>query len=396
MRCELSRREGRGVLPTSSEIIIVDSDIHCLEPTNLWLDRIDRRFRRSAPRPQRQKDVPGRLEVMGRPIPAKVDHPARKDDYRVREELCRSRFKSLGRIGVADDGTSPESMLEAMSIEGIDIGIVYRTDASHAIAHDDMDPSLAAAICRAFNDWLKDFCDRSEKLYSTAIVSLHDIDMAVVELRRAKTVLGAKAIVLPSNPVMGRNLCHPSYDAIWREAQELDVAIAIHGIQLAHQEHLGNRYIDNFALMHAAAHPVELMLALGSMLTGGVFVKFPALKVGFLEGRCSWLPFWLDTLDDRWMKFGNVSRYRLRQLPSEYFSTNCFVSIDPDERLLEDVVARAGSRNLLFASDWPHHDSLYPQATKSFAAQTISQSDRANIFGVNALRYYGISAPKLG
>lgn len=380
------------MLGMSNKTVVVDSDIHCLEPTDLWLERIDRRYRSIAPRPQSRKDVPGRLEVMGRPIPAKIDHPARKDDYQVREELCRSRFEILGRSGLPEDGTLPQSMLEAMSIEGIDIGVVYRTDASHAIAHDDMDPSFAAAICRAFNDWLKDFCDYSNSLYPTAVVSLHDIDMAVVELRRAKKTLGAKAVVLPSNPVMGRTLCDPSYDALWREAQELDMAIAVHGIQLAYQEHLGSRYIENFALMHAAAHPVELMLALGSMLMGGVFVRFPELKVGFLEGRCSWLPFWLDTLDDRWTKFGNTSKYKLQQLPSEYFFANCFVSIDPDERLLADVVARTGSRNLLFASDWPHHDSLYPQATKSFNAQALDRNDLSNILGINALRYYGISA----
>jgi hypothetical protein len=44
---------------------------------------------------------------------------------------------------------------------------------------------------------------------------------------------------------------------------------------MAYQDHIGRRFMDNFALAHAAAHPVEMMLALGSLLTGGVFVRFP-------------------------------------------------------------------------------------------------------------------------
>ena len=53
---------------------------------------------------------------------------------------------------------------------------------------------------------------------------------------------------------------------------------------------------------------MELMLAMGSMIMGGVLERFPSMKVAFLEGNCSWLPWWLYRLDDQWQKFGTESR----------------------------------------------------------------------------------------
>jgi len=378
---------------SKSGFTIVDADIHCLEPDTLWYELIDPQYRDVAPKRQSKAEVPGRLEVLGRPIPAKVDHICRKDDYATREKLAAERFEKLGRISVPQDGTSPDSMQAAMNLEGIDAGIVYRTDTSHAIAHDDMDPFFASAICRAFNSWLSEFCKYNPKrLYPSAVISLHDTSLAIQELKRARTELNAVAVVLPSNPVKGFALGDQIYDDFWRIAQELDVTIAVHGIQLAYQEHLGNRYLDNFALMHAAAHPIELMLAMGSIITGGVLARFPRLRFAFLEGQCSWLPFWLNTLDDRWIKFGRGNRHQLKKLPSEYFFESCFVSCDPDERNLCSVIDQIGSSNILFASDWPHHDSLYPKAVVNFLENPgLSNIDRQNILSKNAESLYRIT-----
>lgn len=382
----------RGEQMSKLGIPIIDADIHCLEPSDLWLSYIDKRFIHDAPRPQHQPGVPGRLQVLDRPIPARVDHPARREDYEVREQKALKRFKELDRIDVPDDGASPDSMVGAMTLEGIDIGIVYRTDAAHAIAHDDMSPHLANAICQAFNNWLEAYCQtHPSRLRPTAQLPLHNVELAILEAKRAVNDLGAVALVLPSNPVKGRPLYDPSYYSLWATIQDLNVPVAFHGIQLAYQEHLGSRYIENFALLHAAAHPVELMLSLGSMLLGGVFERFPHLTAVFLEGQCGWLPFWLDCLDDRWNKFGNENRFPLRHTPSHYFRQHCYVSADPDERLLPNVISMLGDDNIVFSTDWPHHDSLYPKAvSRFFDLPGLTDINRRKILWENARKLYNV------
>src|SRR6202008_5213659 len=96
------------------------------------------------------------------------------------------------------------------------------------------------------------------------------------------------ARVLASNPPFnGRSWYAPPYEPLWAEHEHLGVPVAFHGIQMAYQEHLGRRFMDNFVLEHAVAHPLEQMMALGSLLTGGVFERYPRLQAAFLEGRWS-------------------------------------------------------------------------------------------------------------
>ena len=69
------------------------------------------------------------------------------------------------------------------------------------------------------------------------------------------------------------------------------------------EDYVSNRFRGhtNFrTLNHASSFPLELMLAMGAMLVGGVLEKFPALRMGLLEGNCGWLPWWLHRLDDQW------------------------------------------------------------------------------------------------
>jgi uncharacterized protein len=156
------------------------------------------------------------------------------------------------------------------------------------------------------NNWLRDFCNANpNRLLPTAQMALHDVKLAVAEARRAVKELGAVALVLPNHQVKGRPFYDLYYDSLWATAVDLNVPVAFHGINLAHHGHVGVRYSDNFPLAHASGHAIESMLALGAMLTGGVFERFPTLRAAFLEGLCSWAPSWLYCLDERWEKFGN-------------------------------------------------------------------------------------------
>jgi predicted TIM-barrel fold metal-dependent hydrolase len=284
-------------------------------------------------------------------------------------------------------------MLKAMDREGIDLSIVFRTRGAHLIALDGLDPDLSAAICRAFNNWLSEFCatDRA-RLKPTAILPLHDPKLAVDEARRSVRELGAVAVVVSNHPVNGRAWYDPAYEPLWAEAEQLGVPVAFHGIQMAYQEHLGRRFMDNFVMAHAVAHPLEQMMALGSLLTGGVFERYPRLKAAFLEGSCSWVPWWLWTLDERVEKFGDDERFRLTMRPSEYFRRNCWVSVDPDEDVVRHALPSMGDDNIVISTDWPHDDSAYPRAVETFLGlEGVSDTTKRKILWDNCARLYGLA-----
>ena len=382
---------------------VMDSDIHVSEPPDLWIDYIDPAFRDVAPR---KMSMNGRSETwhcLGKPLPAFIDRPERQRGLDIRNEIARQKAESegiyqpdkheSGSPGVQEEeGSRPEHMLEAVKVEGLDAAVCFRTMAAHVIGIDDMDPNIAAAICRAFNRWLRDYCDADPSVLKLgALVPMHDVNLAVREAEFAVNELGAVTLVLPSNPVRQRPWYDPYYEPFWAAAQSLGVPVSFHGIQMAYQDHLARRYMDNHALGHSVAHPVEMMCTLGAMLTGGVLERLPDLKAAFLEGHSSWVPWWLYCLDEHEEMMGDKDRFGLTRAPSEYFLERCFVSVDPDEALVKYTIQAIGSRNLVISTDWPHNDSAYPHAIETFLSlDGVPESSQREILWDNCARLYNI------
>jgi len=276
-----------------------------------------------------------------------------------------------------------------MDIEGIDVGILFRTWATQAINIDGLEPALAAAMSRAWNRWIADFAQESpERLKPSAIVPLQDIDLAVAEARFGVRDLGSVTLVLPSHPINGRPIYDKYYDPLWAVAQEMDVAVSFHGNHAVYSEHLAKRYLDNLVLGQAVGQPIEMMLTLGAVVTGGVLSRFPRLRMAFLEGNCGWLAWWLWALDERWEMWGDRELFQQDAKPSELFRRQCFVSVEPEEELAKHVIAELGDDNLVVSTDWPHDDSRYPHALDTFLELGFSKEAKRKILWDNCARLY--------
>ena len=379
---------------------VLDSDIHVTEPDTLWADYMEADFKDSAP--IRVVDEgswsAGMWRSDGKLLPAYMDVAERSRTMRVREEISAERYVQSGRQLVSgaesdqDEGTRPEHMLEAMGVEGVDVAVVFRTMGAHVIGIDEMDPNLSAAICRGYNDWLHDFCAmQPSALKVGALMPMQDVDLAVHEANRAVDKLGAVTLILPSNPVCERPWYSEYYHPFWAAAESLGVPVSFHGIQMAYQDHLAKRYMDNHALGHSVAHPVEMICTAGAMVTGGIFERFPTLKTAFLEGHSSWVPWWLYCLDEHEEKMGDKERFGLVLSPSEYFLRQCFVSVDPDEALVKYTIDAIGDDNLVISTDWPHDDSAYPNAIDTFLGlEGVSQASQQKVLWDNCARLYDI------
>jgi predicted TIM-barrel fold metal-dependent hydrolase len=374
---------------------IMDSDIHVDEPPDLWAKYIDPKFRDRAPAVKNRDTGFGLVgwHFDGRPFPAYIDRPERQRAAKWRRDKAKVRNVQLGRNMDDLNGSDPHSMLRGMDAEGVDIAVVFRTQCSHLIAIDTLDPELSAAVCRAYNNWLADFCsaDRN-RLKPAAVIPVHDLGLAVKEANRAVRDLGAVSLVLNSNPVKGINWYDRHWDPLWETAVDLNVAATFHGIHTAyHEGHLGRRYLDNYPLARAAGQPVELMLALGSMVLGGVLARFPKLRAGFFEGHCSWLPWWLWCMDEHWEKFGDEELYCLEMPPSEYFRRQCCASADADEFLVKSAIESIGNDNFVFSTDWPHDDAYHPKAVDTFLGiEGVSDDSKRKILWDNCARLYGL------
>src|SRR6185369_11773766 len=113
------------------------------------------------------------------------------------------------------------------------------------------------------------------------------------------------------------------------------------------------------------------------------------LRMAFLEGNCSWLPWWLWTLDERWEKWGDRELFRQDAKPSELFTRQCWVSVEPEEALCKHVVTEIGDDNLVLSTDWPHDDSRFPHAIDGFLDEIpIPMDSKRKILWDNCARLY--------
>ena len=128
---------------------ILDSDIHIMEPPDLW-ERYNPPFNgRVRGFYEFTEDM--RLEIDGKMMPTVLATAERRATKEMaRTEVVYEKY--------AKGGWTSKLQLEAMDEESVDVAVIYPSRGLFGQAVDGMDPSLAAAIARAYNNWLYDFC----------------------------------------------------------------------------------------------------------------------------------------------------------------------------------------------------------------------------------------------
>ncbi|MDH3443066.1 MAG: amidohydrolase [Deltaproteobacteria bacterium] len=291
-------------------------------------------------------------------------------------------------------GYDPVSQVDAMEREGLDVAVLFRT--SPLYADDSFEPDYALALCDAWNSWISDFCKYDQnRLKPSAVIPMHDVKLAVKAARRGVKELGAVGLSIGPEPVRGRQLHDRYFDPLWAEVQDLDVPVCLHPPASPGSEQASKRFEghpNDKILVNAFRNPVEQMFAVGSMCGGGVLERFPKLRVSFLEGNCSWLPWTLYRLDERFELSGELADSPLKLKPSEYFRRQCFISMDVDEELIVDTVRQIGSDKFVISTDYPHIDSKWPHALDSFLAiNGLDNEARQKILWDNCAKLYGLS-----
>ena len=378
-----------------------DSDIHISEP-NFWEQYIDQEFKDQAPRlvPDEQyrerSDIRGpwmaghAFEVGGRVMRRSASRGPHSEAA-MAEVVRRSIHRTRDAV---DRGFDAISQLQAMDSEGLDQVAVFPTHGLRLTDTETMESELAAAIARAYNNWLYDFCNADkERLIGVAMVTPLDIEAAVREARRAVEELGFRGIFLRPNPVKGRNWYDPYYDPLWAELERLDVPVGFHGAATtAELPSIGQRFGEYYWLEHSIAHPGEMMLAMAAIIGGGVMERFRKLRVAFLEGNCSWVPFFLWRMDRGWEWFGQMESPELQKSPSDYFREGrCYVSVESEEGPVKETIQQVGDDCIVFSTDYPHLDSEFPHAVETFLTLPISKDSKRKILWDNCRRLYGLN-----
>ncbi|HEU4411401.1 MAG TPA: amidohydrolase family protein [Polyangiaceae bacterium] len=339
---------------------ILDADGHVLEPPLVWTEYAEASFRETMIQIRRGPDGSDYIAFEGqlRGYPPKMLIAAACSPRGLagdRSTWIRTWDKTMA------GGRDPEARLRDMDTEGIDAVFLYPS--LWLVVGELEDPAVAAASCRAYNNWLSDFCKGTpHRLFGVATIPLQSVEEAVKELHRTAR-LGFRAACIRPNPYKERRLSDPALDPFWRAAQELNMGVALHG-NFTSRTMLGNeRYADNPVFLHAVCHPFEQQAACMEMIMGGVLDRFPRLRVAFMESGAGWAAYWLGRLTEHYESMRSLTR-ELRREPLECFRDQCFITEEPEGEKLSALLEAGLESNVMWASDYPHFDVEFPRHTK--------------------------------
>jgi predicted TIM-barrel fold metal-dependent hydrolase len=374
---------------------IIDADSHVSEPTEMWEQYLEPAFKSHAPYrdfPLAQDGVV-KIDIFSSPI-KNLRVAGEKIYHKISDEIWAEGIKvaiqHTAKYGPPRN--DPESQVKAMKGLGVDTCFLYPTVGLWMLAIDSMQPQLAVALTRAYNNWLRDFCSYDPQvLRGVGAISLHDPHQMIPELRRIAE-FGWKAVFLRPNPVQGRLLSDPAYEAFWTECDRLGIAVSLHEGTHSRLPTTGTERFHTRFAMHACSHPMEQMMALLALIEGGVLERHPNLRVGLLESGCGWLPYWLWRLDQEYQHLAWEVKDNVKMQPSEYFRRQCFVAIEPSEPYLQAIVDYIGEDNLIFGSDYPHIDHN-PEIVEEVVGlrDRLSQKTVQKILWDNPRRFYGLT-----
>lgn len=272
--------------------------------------------------------------------------------------------------------------------EGIDLQVIYPTGGLFLSRVRERE--YAVALARAYNDWIAEWCAADRKrLKAVALVPLHiDARTAIEEMNRAVGQLGAVGVMVNTFD-RNRNVAHPDFWPFYEECARAGVAVAFHASGSDTIDPLG--HFDNFLAIHTLSHAPEQLIACTAVIYSGLLEKYPDLRVAFLEAGIGWVPFWMEHMDEEY-EFRPFDAPLLKSKPSEYMASGrVFISCEPEEKTLRYAPEFFPAENILFASDYPHWDSQFPNAVATLAERNdISEELKRKIFFDNPQRYYGI------
>jgi predicted TIM-barrel fold metal-dependent hydrolase len=223
-------------------------------------------------------------------------------------------------------------------------------------------------------------------------IPIHDIEGAVAEVKWVASQ-GGKSLQLPVFPAeLGLpDYWDQRYDPLWEVIQEVDLPICLHiglntGLEsLARRDPTPQKGIFVGAVALTTAEP------LGMFIMGGVFERFPTLKVVFVEPGLGWVSWWLYIADDLRQRQG-YEFPAIKELPSHYFHKNVYLTFIDEPDAYRQAQERLGVDNIMWSSDYPHPVSSWPRsrAIVNNMFDGIPAEDRRKIVSGNAERVWNL------
>ena len=207
-------------------------------------------------------------------------------------------------------------------------------------------PQDGLEVARFLNDDLANLVNKYPKNYiGLGSLPMQDPELAVQELFRIKE-LGLKGVQIGSN-IEDKNLNEPDFFPVWEACEKLRLAVLVHPWNM-----MGKKNMKKYWLPWLVGMPAETSRAMCSMIFGGIFDKFPNLRVNFCHASGSFLST-IGRIEHGYNSRPDLVAVDNSKNPREYCGHFWVDCITHDQDMLHYVLKMQGSKRVTLGTDYP-------------------------------------------
>jgi len=368
---------------------IISADSHIMEPPGTYIDRIDRKYKESAPKivPNTARGDIYVIEGMEDTIPMGLVAAAGKTAEELAGAATTAKFEDLHR-----GGWDPKARIADQDRDGVFAEVIYPSVGMVLCNHPD--PDYKKACFDAYNLWIAEYCsDKPERLLGCGQTAMRTPAEGIEDLRKIKA-MGLRGVMMPGYPVV-EDYDKPIYDEFWDAAVELGLPLSFHILTAKETIKGGSGLgrvrgpkLNGFMTIIRGCQDV-----MGTLIFGGVFERHPKLKIVCVEADAGWVPHYMYRMDHAFDRHRYwLTADRLSKMPSEYFRENIYVTFQ-DDWVAFKVIDLCNPRRLMWANDFPHSDSTWPHSQELLQkhAAGLSEESKNWLLHDNVAELYGIT-----
>jgi predicted TIM-barrel fold metal-dependent hydrolase len=367
------------------EFPVISADSHITEHPSTYVDYIDSKWKDKAPRIVDAGEAGDVFVIHGmeRPIPLGLVAAAGKRP----EEITTSgvKFEELHR-----GGWDPDARMDDQARDGVSAEVIYPTVGLMLCNHEDFD--YKKACFDAYNRWIAEYCSaHPDRLLGCGQTAMRSVEEGIEDLEAIDS-LGLRGVMMPGNPAE-EDYDAEIYNPFWERAIELGLPLSFHILTSRGSGPVRGPRINGFLAIIRANQDI-----MGTLIFGGVFERYPELKVVCVEADAGWVPHYMYRMDHAYKRHRNwlAPDVELAKLPSEYFAENIYTTFQDDWVAFRSA-DQMNWRRLMWANDFPHSDSTWPWSQEMLAEQSavLTDEQRRAILCDNVAELYRIDLSAL-
>lgn len=269
----------------------------------------------------------------------------------------------------------PDARLADMDLQGIDVQALSIAPPQYFYW---LDETVGPKVAAQQNDGIAELvAARPGRFVGIANLPMNHPPTAVAEMARVNRDLGFSGFEINAD-VNGQDLDDRRFDPVWAQAEELEMLVILHPHGWTEP-----RRMDDYYLINVVCMPLASTVAVSRMILGGVWERFPGLRMLVVHGG-GYLPFYFARTDHAY-KVRPETRRHIPRPPSEYLHQLYFDTTVFAPGAVEYLVGEFGAGHVLMGSDYPF--DMGPTDPLGFLAEAdLTEEQHALIVGGNAAR----------